>query len=248
LCVEIAVRAMNMKRCPTCGTQLQESSASCFSCGAVLESRPRGFTNKTSNKRSTPQKDPIKRYRRFAMVAAVLLCVLHLCDGTPRALAWKEDVQYHGDDLVTVRRYESYTSNLELGGLMRNVWINDSSIEWLGGDATYPGPLFLKKELPIRLGFDPALKAWYVITFVEDCYRAKTLGLGERPYFEYRWMQNKWSRMPIPESRVRLSANLLLTKEEARSSRHIHVARKKLLDSSNARPFFLRVIEDRIAC
>lgn len=180
-----------------------------------------------------------------AVVLVILACASSAC--TPRPQNWVEEVEISGGQIIRVERQERYRSNQEFGGI-KNVWVESSKIEIVSANLAPTPPPLITQEFLLRFDFDSALRQWYAVTLVEDCYRARELGLGERPYFEYRSDGGSWTRRPVGRELIGTEANLLISKSIAQSGDVVLLDVKRRADASISLPNYLKRILDRVPC
>lgn len=184
--------------------------------------------------------------KRFLFPALLLLANLGGCQRTPPLeYLWTEEVLLNDGRMIIVERRERMHAYREAG--YSEVRVEKSTLVIAPpGEAALPA--LEVKERPIVLGFDEARQQWFVITNLGLCDVARSLGLGDRPYFEYRYSQGKWHQGHVGDDRVGLSANLLLDRKLVDGRPLVRVLEKDRTDRTNAIPIYLRKVVSTVPC
>ena len=152
---------------------------------------------------------PETRLAAWCAVSALLgLALLTGCGAKP--FSWKEEVQLHDGQVLTVRRTIQFKEYQPAGG-GGGADTPESTLEVIAPQRPdTPQRWSQPPLLPMIFDRDDETKEWFVVATFYMCTAWYDLGRPKLPYAEFRFRGGQWVQQPLSAKFVGLEANMLV--------------------------------------
>jgi hypothetical protein len=147
------------------------------------------------------------------------------CSGKEVDLSWAEEVQIGSSEVVLLNRTAHAKELRELGGT--SSWSGTNmTLEIVLPKNAAAAPKWDFPLVPILVDRVPGSQDWLVVATFYDCISWYNLGRPKTPYVEFKTHEGTWQKIPLEESLVGRSANLL-TGIRSSGESHLVTVREK---------------------